>query len=76
MYMDISIYTMPIVVQNMLFLSSDVDFFHCFIEQIDEVPLDSDGYQELNVHPYGIEISRSILVSIVAHRTISNSRIA
>jgi hypothetical protein len=57
-------------------LSSDADIYHCYIEQINHVPLDSEGYQELNIHLDGIEVSRSILVSIGAHRTISNRRIA
>jgi hypothetical protein len=72
----VGVYAMPIVVQNVLFLSSDADFYHCYITQINHVPLDSEGYQELNVHLDGIEVSRSILVSIGARRTISNRRIA
>jgi hypothetical protein len=59
-----------------LFLSSDADFYHHYIEQIDHVPLDSEGYQELNIHLDGIEVSRSILVSIGARRTIGTRRIA
>jgi hypothetical protein len=73
---NIGVYAMPIVVQNVLSLSSNADFYHHYIEQINHVPLDSEGYQELNVHLDGVEVSRNILVSIGAHRTISNRRIA
>jgi hypothetical protein len=67
---------MPIVVQNVLFLSSDADFYHRYIKQIDHVLLDdSEQYQESNVHPDGIEVSRIMLVSIGARRAISNRRI-
>jgi hypothetical protein len=73
---NIGIYAMPIVVQNVLFLSSNADFYLRFIKQINHVPLDSEGYQELNIHPDGIEVSRSILVLTGARRTISNRRIS
>ncbi len=73
---DVGMYAVPITVQNMLFLSSDAEFYHCYIEQIDHAPLDSEGYQEFNFHPDGIEVSRSILALIEARRTMSNKRIA
>jgi hypothetical protein len=73
---NVGIYAVSIVVQNVLFLFSDADFYHPYIKQIDHVPLDSEGYQELNICPDGVEVSRSILVSKEAHRTISNRRIA
>jgi hypothetical protein len=73
---DIGIYAVPIVVQNVLSLSIDTNRYCHHIVQIDHFLLDSEEYQELNAHPDGIEISRSILVSIGACRTISNRRIA
>jgi hypothetical protein len=73
---DVSVYDVPIVVQNVFSLSIDNNgYCHC-IKQIVHFFLNSEEYQELNAHPGGIEVSRSILVSIGAHRTISNRRIA
>jgi hypothetical protein len=43
---------------------------------MDHVPLDFEEYQELNAHLDGIEVSRSILVLIGAHRSIGKMRIA
>jgi hypothetical protein len=73
---NISVYAVPIVVQNVLSLSIDTNLYCHHIKQIDHFLLNSEKYQELNAHPDGIEDSRSILVSIGAHRTISNRRIA
>ncbi len=58
---DVGVYAVPIVVQNVLFLSSDANFYHRSIKQINHVPLDSGGYQKLNVHLDGIEVSRNIV---------------
>jgi hypothetical protein len=72
---DIGVNAMPIMVQNVLSLSINTDCYCHHIEQINRFLLDSEEYQELNAHPDGIEVSRSILVSIGARRTISNRRI-
>jgi hypothetical protein len=73
---DVGVNAVPIMVQNLLSLSIDTNGYCHHIKQINNAPLDSEEYQELNFHPDGIEVSRSILVLIGASRSIGNMRIA